>query len=261
MVILRRGSQGNSVETLQNALNAHGFGPLDVDGVFGTKTFNALIQFQQTQGIPYDGIVGPVTWKLLLTGPASNIPEPKEQNAELISFIEGLSNDKIKKALRFALSDVGKKEDPDGSNTGPLIEHLVDGYSKFWKIAGEPYLPWCMMAASVWTAGGLGLGKQGNKIDWKQHPFRTWVGSVSMAYQWAERNQRLDKSPVPGHIYTMPREGSSSDPQLSTSQGHSGLIVKVTASELICIDGNVSNSVGIRIRKKSDAKGLIRWWE
>lgn len=260
MKLVRRGSKGDAVKTLQQALVLHGYGPIVVDGVFGSNTFNSLVQFQQAQGISYDGVAGPVTWALLLTGPAAQIPAPKSDNSDLVDYVNAYTQGPIKAALLFALGDVGKKEVPEGSNHGPDIDHLLEGYNQFWKISGG-HLPWCMMAASVWTAHGLGLGSAGNQINWKAHPFKVWMGSVSSAYQWADRNNRLDKSPQPGHIYTMPREGSSSDPSAATSMGHGGLIVQVGAHEVITVDGNVSNSVGIRVRKKSDLKGLIHWWD
>jgi hypothetical protein len=261
MQVLRRGSKGEAVKTLQKALVLHGYGPIVVDGAFGSNTFNALVQFQQAQGISYDGIAGPVTWKLLLTGPAAQLTAPKDDVSELIAYVENYTPaGPIRKALLFALQDVGKKESPEGSNKGPDISHLVDGYSNFWKISGNPDLPWCMIAVSVWTAHGLGLGSVGSQINWKSHPFHVWQGSVSGAYQWADKNGRLEKTPQPGHIYTMPREGSSSDPAIATGMGHTGLIVQVNANDVVTVDGNVSNSVGIRVRKKTDLKGLIRWW-
>lgn len=62
---LRKGARGDNVEELQALLNAkYGFS-LDVDGVFGDKTVQAVKAFQSAHGLKADGIVGPKTWKAL----------------------------------------------------------------------------------------------------------------------------------------------------------------------------------------------------
>lgn len=59
--VLRLGSSGTSVRTIQQALVNRGYS-LSVDGVFGPITQNAVMSFQRSQGITVDGIVGSVTW-------------------------------------------------------------------------------------------------------------------------------------------------------------------------------------------------------
>lgn len=59
MVILRRGSRGNDVIDLQTKLN------LQVDGIFGSITEEAVKEFQEANGIVADGIVGPETYSKL----------------------------------------------------------------------------------------------------------------------------------------------------------------------------------------------------
>lgn len=57
---LKKGSKGNSVAILQTLLE------IDVDGDFGPKTKEAVIQFQKAHNLKPDGIVGPKTWEELL---------------------------------------------------------------------------------------------------------------------------------------------------------------------------------------------------
>jgi hypothetical protein len=64
IIELSRGDESPFVEILQHLLRARGFG-LEVDGVFGAVTEQAVRQFQGNQGIAVDGIVGPVTWSRL----------------------------------------------------------------------------------------------------------------------------------------------------------------------------------------------------
>ena len=66
MRILKYGSTGPSVQLLQLALNRAGFGELETDGIFGTKTKNAVVRFQSLNGLVADGIVGPATHRALV---------------------------------------------------------------------------------------------------------------------------------------------------------------------------------------------------
>jgi hypothetical protein len=64
---LRRGDRGNAVETLQRALAALGFATGEPDGVFGQLTQAAVIDFQQSNNLDPDGVVGTDTARLLNT--------------------------------------------------------------------------------------------------------------------------------------------------------------------------------------------------
>lgn len=66
--ILKKGSTGEEVKTLQRLLTAFGFsvGSHGVDGSFGNATYTAVIAFQTKKGLAADGIVGPATWSTLL---------------------------------------------------------------------------------------------------------------------------------------------------------------------------------------------------
>jgi peptidoglycan hydrolase-like protein with peptidoglycan-binding domain len=59
---LKKGSKGQAVKDLQEALNALGFAAGKVDGVFGAATEKAVKAFQGSVGIDVDGIAGRVTW-------------------------------------------------------------------------------------------------------------------------------------------------------------------------------------------------------
>ena len=61
----KRGCLGNGVRELQTGLNQLGYA-LDVDGRFGPKTEQALLRFQQEQGLETDGIAGMRTWNALI---------------------------------------------------------------------------------------------------------------------------------------------------------------------------------------------------
>ena len=62
---VKSGSSGDAVKLAQQLLTDYGYAPGPVDGAFGTKTEQAVKQFQTDFGLPVDGIVGPKTWAML----------------------------------------------------------------------------------------------------------------------------------------------------------------------------------------------------
>lgn len=66
--LLRSGSQGNFVYLLQFILNQYGYN-LTVDGIFGSRTLNAVRDFQRNNSLSVDGLVGTNTWRTLLNLP------------------------------------------------------------------------------------------------------------------------------------------------------------------------------------------------
>lgn len=67
MPTLRRGSTGDDVVYVQRLLNDINKANLTVDGIFGDRTEAAVKYFQETNKLAVDGIVGPNTWKVLLS--------------------------------------------------------------------------------------------------------------------------------------------------------------------------------------------------
>jgi peptidoglycan hydrolase-like protein with peptidoglycan-binding domain len=65
-VTARRNDTGEYVKAAQNELNRHGKS-LDVDGIFGPLTDAAAREYQKSVGLAVDGIVGPNTWREMIT--------------------------------------------------------------------------------------------------------------------------------------------------------------------------------------------------
>ncbi|HIK44066.1 MAG TPA: peptidoglycan-binding protein [Leptolyngbyaceae cyanobacterium M65_K2018_010] len=63
--ILQLGAEGEPVKQLQSRLAQLGLYSDPVDGVYGAATAQAVATFQQRQGLPVDGVVGPQTWQVL----------------------------------------------------------------------------------------------------------------------------------------------------------------------------------------------------
>lgn len=73
LTVLRNGSKGEEVKTLQRILNALGYKgkngkTLTVDGIFGANCDCAVKNFQMKESLSADGIVGKNTWNKLLKG-------------------------------------------------------------------------------------------------------------------------------------------------------------------------------------------------
>ncbi|MFI5529175.1 peptidoglycan-binding protein [Kitasatospora sp. NPDC051853] len=68
--LIRNGSTGGPVVTVQQALIHHGYGellePWGADGDFGDATEQGVCSFQEDRSIEVDGVVGPVTWGHLM---------------------------------------------------------------------------------------------------------------------------------------------------------------------------------------------------
>jgi peptidoglycan hydrolase-like protein with peptidoglycan-binding domain len=73
IVVVRRGSRGEAVRGVQEEFQFRNLsgdpskGP-QIDGSFGPQTEAAVRGFQDALGIAVDGVVGPITWRALVSG-------------------------------------------------------------------------------------------------------------------------------------------------------------------------------------------------
>ena len=63
--LLKRGSISNYVLIAQDDLNTLGFRTGGLDGIFGSQTRNAVLQYQRSRSLSADGIIGCNTWRSL----------------------------------------------------------------------------------------------------------------------------------------------------------------------------------------------------
>lgn len=63
--VLRQGSTGSEVRTVQTKLKRWGYYDGAVDGIYGSKTKKAVVYFQKKNGLTADGIVGKNTFAAL----------------------------------------------------------------------------------------------------------------------------------------------------------------------------------------------------
>ena len=70
---VKKSSTGDAVRAVQEVMKFHDQSdgeapPVQVDGIFGPRTDAWVRRFQQSLGITVDGIVGPITWRALVSG-------------------------------------------------------------------------------------------------------------------------------------------------------------------------------------------------
>lgn len=131
MNILRRGDRGSDVSTLQTALIRAGYSPGQVDGVFGSRTEEAVRNFQRAMGLTVDGIVGLRTWAALAPY-MQPVPPPAEPDTGLLRPGDrGAAVVRLQTALTTAGYDVGVIDGVFGARTEAAVK-------RFQRVFGLP---------------------------------------------------------------------------------------------------------------------------
>ncbi|ACA86734.1 peptidoglycan-binding domain-containing protein [Shewanella woodyi] len=82
MMNLRIKSSGEEVKSLQELLTVLHLSPGPIDGEFGDKTEDAVLQFQEQQGLYADGVVGTITWNALKKAAVVQLDEQNQPSVE-----------------------------------------------------------------------------------------------------------------------------------------------------------------------------------
>ena len=80
-IVFTQGSRGGEVRVLQYFLSKEDFSPGLIDGIFGDRTRNAVVQFQKSAGLIPNGIVESATWAKLLQGKLPLSSKQQERTA------------------------------------------------------------------------------------------------------------------------------------------------------------------------------------
>ena len=66
--LIRKGMRGDNVKAVQHLLIANGYdcGATGADGIYGDKTENAVLLYQEDHGLTADAVIGPKTLGSLL---------------------------------------------------------------------------------------------------------------------------------------------------------------------------------------------------
>jgi uncharacterized protein (TIGR02594 family) len=154
-----------NVLEVQQALHAKGFDPGPHDGIRGRRTDMAIRKFQATNGLVVDGIVGPVTAKLLFTTfrpkeePAVSVGLPWYAEAwRLIGVTEGAGKKDNPMLLAWARDlDIPYSED-ETPWCGLFVAHCIGS-----QLTTEP-LPDAPLWARGWRRFGNDVSPQPGAI-------------------------------------------------------------------------------------------------
>ena len=168
----------SGVKGVQQALINKGFsvGPKGVDGNFGPKTKDAVIQYQKANGIKPTGNVGPITAKSLgvqpLTGKSSKPSETKSNSTSKSS----------------AIKNVAKCETGTDAVLNPNASLSFDGDKLYWLADGKVIKSWDSVSG----------------LTWKNTPTKDW-GEMLKRYTSNRETWSKDKNagPLPEGTYSV----------------------------------------------------------
>jgi peptidoglycan hydrolase-like protein with peptidoglycan-binding domain len=119
--VLRKGSNDPAVRDLQEALNALGYDPGPIDGVFGARTESAVRQFQGAREIAADGVVGRVTW--------INIDEADQSRPVLRNGSTGLPVRRLQSRMSAVGFNTGGVDGRFGAMTEAAVRKLQQDFN------------------------------------------------------------------------------------------------------------------------------------
>lgn len=216
------------VKAVQQRLNEVGVGPVEVIGIYGPKTTNAVKLFQATHrdqegnALEIDGKIGSVTWAILF----------EQQTAPVVAT--ALTNSLLSDALNIAISQIGVMENPPGSNRGKKVEEYLAsiglGGGFFWCAA---YVYWCFNKAAENQV-------RKNPVLRTGHCMTHWRDTSAKKILTADA---INKPSLikPGQIFIINTGGS---------HGHTGIIESIDGGFIHTLEGNSnpqgsSNGIGV----------------
>ena len=228
-VILKRGrSAPKAVSAVQRRLKALGYGPFPRAGVFDEATEAAIRLFQAQHvdqtGIPLkvDGQIGPFTWSALFPEP----PAPAATNRSSALALQ---------ALAIASSQIGVREQPEGSNSGPEVDRYLTSVgvaprvgpaaNRAWCAA---FVYWCFQNAARSLTVPNPLIKTGGVL-------KHWEGARTEGPAKLHRKARAIEDAAfirPGFIFIY---------DFGRGLGHTGMVERVDGGRLVTIEGNIAD--------------------
>ncbi len=225
---LEKGDKGADVRTLQKALNERGY-PVEVDGDFGTKTYNAVRAFQSQHldqnGNPLtiDGKVGPLTWWSLTHTASTIVPEVAIDYLKMPPSSLGGSTEG-RAALQAAINEMkAGAGEVGGNNRGPWVAKYLNGLAPQGNSWCAAFVSWCFSQRNGeppfdYTLGARDMLRQFEENDWTHEP--------QSGYE-----------PQPGDTVVWWRVRADG------WQGHVGLVHHLKDGMLYTIEGNKSSKV------------------
>lgn len=127
---LSTGSKGTQVKYLQLNLNGLGYGTLDTDGQYGSKTKASVIKFQKAYGLTTDGMAGPQT-----LGKIDGVVKGIQGNLNKLGYsagsADGVYGNNTKNAVKKFQKAVGLTTDGiAGANTLKALNAKIEELNK-----------------------------------------------------------------------------------------------------------------------------------
>ena len=234
--ILKKGSKGDAVRTMQTMLIACGFscGPDGADGDFGKNTLAGLNAFQTANGLEASGIYDADTAAALEKAYAA-LPAPVVTACD------------VSKVLAVAVAEIGYKEKASNSQLDDKTANAGSAnYTKYARDFDKKYpnwyngkkngFAWCDMFVDWCFLTAYGYE---NALRLLCQPERsTGAGCTYSLRFYKKKGQFHTSGPRPGDQIFF---GTSMD-----NATHTGIVEKVTASKVHTIEGNTSNQVARR---------------
>jgi hypothetical protein len=189
-MILKEGMSGSDVEKLQLSLKAAGYDCGDVDGVYGPKTEQAVIAFQEDyEELTIDGIAGPQTLGALAAAIMIKDPAPGETYEPPKPGVKLSCSEEIWHAFVEMVDTLTGYPIKYGPGRGLFVDgHFVVTYGpgklgyKDWKTMAPPTYP--SFHCSSWTNFFLGW-VSGRNEDY------THSGNIPSLFQLCEKSPGL----------------------------------------------------------------------
>lgn len=123
--VLRRGSRGSLVSSLQRSLQSGGYYNGQITGYYGSLTQTAVSKFQTDRGLSPDGIAGPKTLSALKSGSGASASSPVTPAQPEVTAPPPVFNNES-----FIEEQTNKDETPDvlaGSPNWMTLKHTIYG--------------------------------------------------------------------------------------------------------------------------------------
>jgi len=226
--IIKAGDPDSEViKAIQRRLNEVGCGPIDETGVFdieNTKKAVKLFQarFTDASGLPLltDGEVGSLTWGAMFG--AVSVPSNSRASTPL-----------MKAVIEFAITQIGVRESPLGSNRGREVDQYLRavglnpvGNSFAWCVA---FTHFCYLKAAESLRQDNPHIKTAGVLDHWNKAGRT-TGVLRITKSEAVADPSLVK---PGSLFIIDFGGCI---------GHSGMVIEITSGRLVTIEGNTNDN-------------------
>ncbi|NES04697.1 MAG: peptidoglycan-binding protein [Okeania sp. SIO2F4] len=125
--VMQKGCRGERVRLLQKQLNNWGFSVGKVDGIFGRKTYDAVIRFQEYHGLEKDGVVDKKMTEILWKPKSEISASSKKSQSSQVNINESpdVNSEISASSKKSQSSQVNSNESTNADNNKELLNKLL----------------------------------------------------------------------------------------------------------------------------------------